>query len=565
LVAVVAAVLCAFVAAQASSGSQVPARDAPTPRPGTASISGRVTDRETGQPLADVTVSVERRGPGRASDERHITRSDRQGRFELTDLPAGEYYLAARPSNYRMTHLLQYFGDSLPSTLSRPRPREPLVLRDGEVRENADIALWRSLAINGHIIDEMGEPLTNVPVIVEDWRSSSQMATFIQRHSDDRGIFRVFGLPPGQYRVCADVRVFDGVGDFERTRPVRTCYPSATSDAEAQPVVLSTTESGDIEIRLQRSRVFSVSGTIISASGLPLDGIHAGIVYAEKNRSMSTNVAVQPGGQFIVRGLIPGDYAIRVDSGAHASTAAPEREVAYVPLRIASSNIEGLVVVTSKTARVRGRVTFEDGAPEALPKSMSVTVVFDLSTSRMILAGSPSADVKDDLTFELTGMFGPHMLTMRGLAPGYVVRAVRYDGRDITYLPTDFKDSSEARPVEIVLSSRGARLTGRVHDDRGNPTREGVVALFPADSARWNQESLNAGQASIKDDGTFRIGPVPPGEYVILAMSPEAVSWLISGSRDAASVIGAIAERGERITLGESEQKAIDLKVDTGR
>ena len=80
----------------------------------------------------------------------------------------------------------------------------------------------------------------------------------------------------------------------------------------------------------------------MSASGLALERTHVSIVSDEKNRSSSTNVTMQPGGQFIVRGLVPGDYTLRVDTGVQSSKAAPSREVAYVPFRLESSNVEGL-------------------------------------------------------------------------------------------------------------------------------------------------------------------------------------------------------------------------------
>ena len=103
------------------------------------------------------------------------------------------------------------------------------MLQAGEVRSHVDIALARSVAISGRVVDEWGQPVAGVSVGRK--HTVPRSGDVPGRVTDDRGIFRVFGLEPGRYSVCTD----PGPGLRQqllglpaRSRSVPTCYPSAT-------------------------------------------------------------------------------------------------------------------------------------------------------------------------------------------------------------------------------------------------------------------------------------------------------------------------------------------------
>ena len=77
---------------------QTPPRDgAPAPAAGTASISGRVVQLETDQPVRRVQITA--RGSD-ASSQVYSAITDTEGRFELTKVAAGRYQLAAAKAGY---------------------------------------------------------------------------------------------------------------------------------------------------------------------------------------------------------------------------------------------------------------------------------------------------------------------------------------------------------------------------------------------------------------------------------------------------------------------------------
>ena len=97
----------------------------------------------------------------------------------------------------------------------------PIELRDGETRDNVDIALWRAFAVEGRVVDDAGEPIANADVNISPWESPSTMSMGRPRQTDDRGMFRIFGLRPGQYRICA--------GRRDALRPIRRSQGSLDS------------------------------------------------------------------------------------------------------------------------------------------------------------------------------------------------------------------------------------------------------------------------------------------------------------------------------------------------
>jgi len=522
---------------------------------GTALISGRVTDRETGAPLAGVTVTLAAPPRGPLGERPLVADTDADGRYAFTRLPAGPYSLSFGPPAHRATHLAQQYGETQPL---RPRFRRPyqISLRNGEHLENADVALWRALAISGRVVDEGGEPLANVNVHAFNTDGSQATVSDMSRASDDRGAFRLFGLPPGEYLVCAEPRdPFPGTEVRERL--VRTCHPSAIGDDGAGFVQVMAADVGQVEIRVRRSRTFSVTGTILTSSGAPLVEARpqVSVVRLDRHRTSSEHIEIQPGGQFLVRGLIPGDYLLRADKyGSGAGS--PEREIARVPFRVDATDLEGLVAVMEKPASVRGRVVFEEPPALRQPGALRVGAHLDHSAARLLPGFVPGADVDSDLTFELSGLFGPQLITMSGLPRNYFVKSVKYGADEIIDTPTDFR-RGDPRTLEILLSNRGAFVTGRVLDDEGRRAGDSVVVLFSADRRLWRTGRAIAVRLLVPPKGPYTVGPVRPGEYFIVAVSGEDRE-AYAGEPE---MLETLARTAERVILVEHERRPLDLRI----
>jgi len=68
---------------------------------------------------------------------------------------------------------------------------------------------------------------------------------------------------------------------------------------------------------------------------------------------------------------------------------------------------------------------------------------------------------------------------------GWSVKSIRYDGKEIVDEPTEFNDNSDPSALEVVLSNRGAVVTGRVVDDSGNAVAARWCSCFGAMAPDW--------------------------------------------------------------------------------
>jgi carboxypeptidase family protein len=531
------------------------------PTTGTGVIRGRVTDRETGQPISRAIVVAFSDTALAETVTRLEAHTSSDGRYELKGLPAGEYSVMVRAGEFRVSHLPQAFGDDRPgSLLQMGQPGRRLRLAEGEVRENTNVALWRAMAIEGRVVDEFGEPMAGVEISAHVAGTGQRPAISgpFQFPSDDRGLFRIYGLAPGRYTVCANPRNFAPMPSGSvRDSPIRTCYPAAVIDADAQEVTIVNGDVGGIEIRVQRSRTYTVSGTAVDSSGAPLGRGELSVMRLERSGSSGTGLETGPSGEFVARGLIPGEYAVeaRIPSFSDREDKR-ELEVASVPFRIDSSDVEGLMVVTRKAAHVTGRVIFEDSSAPPVADSLRVLAVPDRTGPRL-MGPQPETPVRPDLTFERGGLFGPTAILPSRLPRNWIVKAIRYKGQDITDMWIDFTGARPEDTLEVTLTQHGARVAGRVTHVEGKGVEDARVVLIAADPAR-RKGPFAPRTAQVKADGAFEIGPVRPGEYLIAAVDRDDAFTMGTEREDWERMIARVAQR---ITLVEDDRQTLDLRV----
>jgi hypothetical protein len=533
---------------QAQAAPLAPPRDTPKPSSArTSSISGRVTDRDTGQPLRRIAIRLSLRGESMSFE----TATNAEGRYELTDLPAGEYSVSASPDEFSAGYGYKTFGAVEGSLGFNPAP--PLVLKAGESRTDIDFALARMFAIEGRVLNESGEPMADMTVAGErvERPGGSQSAT-----SDDRGDFRIYAVSPGSWRVCA-TPPSGGVdnptaGNVLQLRFAKSCAPA---------VIVNASDVGGVIVQMQRERAYTLSGHLVDESGSLVE--KADVMIEREGAGSSVASPVVTRGAFIVRGLTPGHYIISARVDEQRDIYAPPtyvgpREMGSTTARIDASDVSGVVLTLTKGVKISGRIAFEGDPPPSLRGSaLHVYAHRDSETQRSYRnVATPSGRVTDDFGFELTAVYGPLTFGVSGLPPGWILKSARYGNATITDIPTEFKAARETPVVELTVTNRTAAVVARPVDDAGRATPKAVVLFGPRDPARWKLGVV--GHYPLTAEGTASIQLRPPGEYLIAAVAAEDVS---GGRTRTNADLAAIAERAQRIVLTEGANALADVRI----
>jgi hypothetical protein len=291
---------------------------------------------------------------------------------------------------------------------------------------------------------------------------------------------------------------------------------------------------------------------------VPTDG--ARVTASPSDRTSPSANATTRAGAFVLKGLVPGAYTVRAMIGGTTpgdpDPPARDRELATVAVDVGAVDAVNVMLALAKAATIRGSVVFEGGPPPSAAASRMTVAVIPLHESGWpFWLPPPQAKVRDDLTFDLADVFRmPIAVAVQGLPQDLALKAIRYGGRDITYVPTDFTAGPPAR-LELVLTSEIAHLTIRVAHARGEETRTAIPIVLPADPSRWKLPYLTAPEE--KTDGTLTFGALLPGDYLVAALSTDDYSMLFQDP----SRFEAVARIATRVTLGKHDRQTLTIGV----
>lgn len=571
----------------------LPARDARAIEPtGSGAILGRVVSAETGAPLrrAQVRLSAPELPGGRSS------MTDADGRYEFRQLPAGRYTLSASKAGYVGIQ----FGQRHPF-----EPGRPIELREGQVIDRADLVLPRGSAITGRVLDEFGEPVAEAMVQALRYQYIGGRRQLVpsgrMAQTNDLGQFRIYGLPPGDYYVSASARdglvvaleTAAGKAGLEGIRSesssyAPTYYPGTTSVADAQRITIAVgQEASGVDFALLPVRTVRISGVALSSSGRPLAGAMVMLVPRDSEnlglRGLSGVGRVGPDGTFLLQNVVPGEYVLQVRSGGPmavtvtttggggtvmattavappppdgASEANREPEFAMLPITVGDQDLAGLTLVTHRGGRLSGRVVFEDGPMPERARLTNLRVTAQPADLEITVGGALPSAVQEDGTFEVRGVAGRVLVRPLGLPSVWSLKAVEYNGQDITDAPLEFKGTEEATGVRVTLTALSTEVTGRVTDDRGQPVREFTAIVFADDSDKWGPLSRFIGVGRPDQDGRYKVSALPPGSYLAVA-----VDYVQQGEWMDPAFLERMRSRATAFRLAPGETRVLDLRL----
>ncbi|HET9266873.1 MAG TPA: M56 family metallopeptidase, partial [Vicinamibacterales bacterium] len=277
--------------------NEVAARDRTIPA-GKGVVRGQIVDAQSGRPVANASYEIT--GP----EDSVLGQTDEQGRFQTRPINAGTYTMSARATGY----VMGWFGP-------RNSPfGAPIDVRAGRVSSGIDITMYASGAINGRVLDEKGQGLQGVEIVLEPADAARRSeAAFAQ--TTENGAYRVTAAP-GDYYVRAYVgEPLPGAAGGRRPIYVNTFYPGVRAKGEAQPLRI---EGGldlyDVDFALASSALVRVRGRVIDPSGDDVSAVRIAFMNmaGTARGGRENSVAVDVDGRFEARDLVPGQYMINV-------------------------------------------------------------------------------------------------------------------------------------------------------------------------------------------------------------------------------------------------------------
>ena len=221
-------------------------------------IEGVVLDDRYSRPLKRGYVVVKPTGAGRALSGE----TDDAGRFSIENIEPGEYSIEARRDGYVSANWGRRGGIRIPRVFR--------LLAGQEVKDlTFRLEPWN--VVDGRIHFEDGEPANGVPVVLyrkQYYRGRMQYQPSGSARSNDRGEYRIAGLPPGAYIIAAiynkPVKPRNPDDDPNEVAEIETSYAttfytSGVSLTDAVPVKLERgLELTGLDIYLRQVRTVRV-------------------------------------------------------------------------------------------------------------------------------------------------------------------------------------------------------------------------------------------------------------------------------------------------------------------
>jgi hypothetical protein len=497
------------------------------PQLATAAITGQVTAGESGKPLPFAQVKLTG-GKGFTSDT--LTGAD--GRYRFEGLPPGRYTLAFSKAGF----VTLRFGQSLPSD-----PFTRLDIRPGQYLREIDAALPRASAIEGRVVDENGDPLAEATAAAIRIKSDSGQRRFVKTGrtsiSNDRGEYRIFGLPPGDYTVSVSSSQTTAPFTNDPKSPsmasgkgVATIYYASTPNVNDADVVTLRPgqDASGINILFRATRLVTISGTVVPASGKILDGALVSLIRADGPALLGMS-RVSGDGTFRLDRIPPGSYILQVRSvptstvnavamtgKSAALTASGNIEFGNLPIVVGSVDVEGVIVPIAPAGRIQGRVLLDGKLFE--PGDARVSVAALPTGPESMSAGSTAMPVRTDGTFDIGGVLGSFVLRLSASKSDLALRQITYNGSDTTDHQITVSPGQEVSGLSIELTRAAAVIAGQAGMNERTELQDWVVLAFSTDEKKWILPSTRYIETTrFLTNGEFRLSGLPPGGYFVAA------------------------------------------------
>jgi hypothetical protein len=506
------------------------------------------------------------------------TLADAKGRFYFRNVPLGEIVVTAEKVGYFNGGYGQRRASGMPLPFSLPF---------GQAIPNMRIELYRGGVITGSILDAAGEPAVGIRVVAlrrqflgGEWKYGAADGA----DTDDRGVYRIFGLMPGEYLITvpsADITVPAGRSPpvptpLDEDSPASTFptmfYAGTEQRLLSQSIVL---RSGDVryaaDFTLPLIRTHRVVGRLTGESSavanqririVPLDaGWESPDAIAETESTENGAFAFDrlPRGQYqLLAGNV--DASIRNAtppiSTAEGVPVEPVQFCARVGLVVQDEDLDMGGIEMQATPRLTGDILFERvmaGPDTPLPPSR-VAIVIEPAESG--LSRSATLYATGNRPFTISNLIpGDYFIRVDSLPRGWFVKSITSGSTDGLNAPITI--AGDEMHATITLTTRGTEVIGTVRDSRMQLAAGAAIIIVPAVPASgpaWLPSRTRETRAS--SSGVFTVRGLPPGEYLVLAIDDAAAEGWQDPRR-----LAALRPQATRFRLKDAETVSLVLTI----
>ncbi|HEU4434252.1 MAG TPA: hypothetical protein VFR51_12800 [Pyrinomonadaceae bacterium] len=425
---------------------------------GSSSISGKVTMKGSGVPGILIGARQAQQSPRGVPPP--IATTDQQGNYKLSNLAPGQYEIVTGAPQF---------------VLTSTEPIRRLIVGEGETIENIDFTLVRGGVITGKVVDADGKPVIDeqIEVFPAGHMGTAMPYTFTTIGTDDRGIYRIFGLAPGKYKVAAgspeDRMTFGRILGAVYTR---TYYPSVGDETKATVIEVGEgSEVTNIDITLRRTQpTFTVTARVVDAeTGKPIPDATWGLEKFRENGSFATSgMPSNQQGEIKFENITPGKYALFV-----VSTIGRDAFSEPVHFEVVDQDIKDLVVKTSSGSSIAGTIVFE-GVNEKVRPNFAEVMLYVHSMSNedtgSSMGSAPQAMISPDGSFRVGGLRSGTLhfsiwVHRKGTANEYEVARVERDG--VVVPNFEIKARDQIKNLRLIVRSRTGRIRGVLKFENG--------------------------------------------------------------------------------------------------
>jgi hypothetical protein len=519
--------------------------------PSQALVEGLVTNKLTGAPVRSAHVIYMQLGTGAGAPASPIsTDTDAEGHFRIL----------LAPGTYRLWAERNGFARQMYGALSPAGEGTAVTLAPGQQLHQVTFRAVPLGAIAGHVFDDDAEPVQGVGVQALRFSYAGgrrQLISVAGASSNDRGEFRVFGLPAGHYLLLASIpnspmsRPFDTDGLVpEVQEPYAAVYYPGVLDVDSASRI-SLTEGGDlgdVDFHLHKVRAATVRGRLVGpADKLSASQVQVVLAHNESNAASYIGRASafvdSATGKFEIRGVSPGSYllvASQLFAGRPLGGRAPV-EVSVTAPR------EEVAVALAPAFDIVGNVEVEGAPRGSVP-----TLLIRLAPSEGLALGpQPWSKVGADGSFRLSGVTpGLWTLVLDSLPEGLWVKSESYAGNEVPSGELAVHEAARGQ-LRIVLAGNGARISGTVTAE-GQPAAATIVLAPASPELRPFHQLYRVTNAT--ERGMFTLKDVRPGSYKLFAFREvEPFAWFDPEQLNAAEAMGV------PITVSEGENALRDV------